>query len=274
MLVAPEDLLEPLAVEMCCLGSISCWTQNWCSLNTPPTVKAPHSVWSLTCMKDRTHPSCFQSGIKYQKQLIFSLLQHQRGVRTVLFLSLAFCCASQWSVCELCLTPLDKLAAWPVTPGNVTHFKMHKNANLRNPLLPCNFSQDICSNFTMHVWWGSSSNIVKYQIKTSFGAHEKAATAGKVSSARAAVVSWCNSFSHHDSHFPHSGFLFPHVIRPSPRSNMLSASRQSPYWALCCFEEVETYFTPYLHWKRLQSCQIPCSSQLPGQRGPLNCLLK
>lgn len=71
------------------------------------------------------------------------------------------------------------------------------------------------------------------------------------------------------------------AIRPSPRSNMLSTFGQSPYWALCCFlyfpplsEEVETYFTPYFHRKRLRSHQISCSSQLAGLGGPLNCLLK
>lgn len=45
----------------------------------------------------------------------------------------------------------------------------------------------------------------------------------------------------------------PCAIRPSPRSNMLSTCNQSPYLAVCFFEEeeeVETYSTPYLYRKK------------------------
>ena len=50
---------------------------------------------------------------------------------------------------------------------------------------------------------------------------------------------------------------FPCAIRLWPRSNMLSLSNQSPYLALWVFEEVGSYFTPYLH-RKIQERAIIC----------------
>lgn len=51
------------------------------------------------------------------------------GVPTPLLFSLAFCCSPPWSLPELRLGPLDKLAAGRVTLVNAAHFRMQKNAN-------------------------------------------------------------------------------------------------------------------------------------------------
>lgn len=63
------------------------------------------------------------------------------------------------------------------------------------------------------------------------------------------------------------GFLFPCAIRPSPRSNMLSASSQSPYLALCFFFwRSGNLFYPLPSQKKTRECNhvkfhAPVSSQ-------------
>lgn len=152
---------------------------------------------------------------------------------------LAFSFALERSVGELCLTSQDKAAARPVTHINVTSLQ---NAQKCKTAMPRLFSEKFVVILPKQLFINPAALCSLQMEKRLF-----VVLKGKQKLERKHNLIFMLSL--HSSLFPlHSPVLcalrqrssgkllknlFP--VQPSPRSNMLSASNQSPYLAFCFF---------------------------------------